>query len=318
MKKLLLALKSFEHHTSSESWLLQKGLEYNGWVLCGVGLKHDTGDVGRIIEAETVESGPPDVVIVSDHREWDGGSFQGGREAFYNLDAITCPKLSILKDAQWAKDGWYHKQYDHLITYYHTAARVSGLPAERMIRTYHCVDADKVPHMRAGSMSVPRRGCLLSGANNKTYYPLRARLWSDPQGVWDSLAHPGYQDKRCHSDVYLATLNRYKVAICTASVFDYALRKIIEAVACGCVVVTNLSYSDKLPMIDGSLVRVGNDCSVKEMREVVSRCIDSYDSDRQREWAAACSRYYDYRSVYRILDTDIIEKLSLSNHGSCY
>src|SRR5690606_31820424 len=89
---------------------------------------------------------------------------------------------------------------------------------------------------------------------------------------------------------YLQTLSRYKVAICTASAYGYALRKIIEATACGCVVITDLQ--EELPWIDDNLVRISPDITEAELAELIKRLLSEYDPDHQ-EWLSkvACGVY---------------------------
>jgi hypothetical protein len=92
-------------------------------------------------------------------------------------------------------------------------------------------------------------------------------------------------------------LSRYKVAICTSSIYGYALRKIIEATACGCRVITDLPSDEVLPLIDDNLVRL--ECNhpteaVKEVTRLLPELYDSYNPDTQLELATRAKVWYDY------------------------
>jgi hypothetical protein len=108
----------------------------------------------------------------------------------------------------------------------------------------------------------------------------------------------------------LDTLSKYKVAICTSSIYGYALRKIIEATACGCIVITNLPESDRLPFIDDNLVRVfphpeKEFLTLQRYGNRIRECIEKYDVERQRHFAEQAIKYYDYRVMCGKLVADI-------------
>jgi hypothetical protein len=119
------------------------------------------------------------------------------------------------------------------------------------------------------------------------------------------LPHPGYGLIGHRTAAYLQTLSRYKVAICTTSKYGYALRKIIEATAVGCRVVSDLPVDDVLPEIDGNITRISIDNSTAEIASIVHDLAASYSDEQQRIYAEKAIKYYDYRRLGRQLAADI-------------
>jgi hypothetical protein len=96
---------------------------------------------------------------------------------------------------------------------------------------------------------------MVSGAASNAY-PLRQRVIRDALDLGvDVLRHPGYGNQGPRTPEYMRHLAGYKVHVATASMYGFALRKIIESVAMGCTVVTDLPAYDVLPEIDGALVQ---------------------------------------------------------------
>lgn len=157
------------------------------------------------------------------------------------------------------------------------------------------------------------KGCLLSGAISDAY-PLRKRLvnhsWALPYCT--VMRHPGYHRRGCNTPEYLNTLCKYKVSICTSSKYGYLLRKIIESVACGCVVITDLPEDEVVPEIDGQLVRVRPDTSTQEIASLVAFSINTYDHETQARLALKAINRFDYRIECRRLANEVENhKLSL-------
>jgi hypothetical protein len=119
------------------------------------------------------------------------------------------------------------------------------------------------------------------------------------------LRHPGYAMAGCATPAFLQILNRFKVAICTSSVYGYALRKIIEATACGCVVVTDFPADEILPEIDDNLVRIHPRIGLPRLAALIGRLTDSYEIDLQRHYAERARAFYDYRAIGCRLAADI-------------
>jgi hypothetical protein len=119
------------------------------------------------------------------------------------------------------------------------------------------------------------------------------------------LRHPGYHRKGCCTPGFLQELGHTKVAICTASIYGYALRKIIEATACGCRVLTDLPEDEVLPDIDGNLVRIHRNTGHKDVVKVIQRLLDEYNPERQANYAVMAKEFYDYRPMGVKLANDI-------------
>jgi hypothetical protein len=110
------------------------------------------------------------------------------------------------------------------------------------------------------------------------------------------LRHPGYQnDRGPATPYYLRFLNHHKVSFATASSYGFALRKIIEGVACGCTVVTDLPSFDVLPEIDRALIRIKPTISDLELTLVLQEAAETWEEEGRRKWAEKAIAYYDYR-----------------------
>lgn len=310
--RIALAVASMREHMTDEGWQIMHGLEENGWGLAGHGLTYNCTDVAHILRAH----GDLETILVQDKREWDllPGDFRDP-DAYFT--GITCLrdrhdifKLTILKDAQ--HRPLYHRESAEEIgchawvIYYHpsiVAALAPYVRPEHLIRTYHTIDPSIVPPF------VPareRRSALLSGAVGRAY-PLRSRLVQSIhrlRGV-EYLKHPGYHRNGCATPAFLQKLSQYKVAICTSSIFGYALRKIIEATAVGCRVITDLPVDEIMPFIDDNLIRVSPSCSMGEILTAVRHAVSSFDEERQRQLALQAVLFYNYKSVCMHLSDDI-------------
>lgn len=310
--KVALAVESMKRHTSDEGWQLMAGLESAGYIVHGYGICNgnlvNQTNVSAILKLEE-----PGIVVVQDKREWIGRTAGSGfdeRERFVNVGELAKRsdvfKVTILKDAhndhalqtEAAEEMVIHAW----IVYYHSRIVKHLAPYVRerhLIRTYHSVDKGVVPKFVSGKI---RHKALLSGAISKAY-PLRLKLRE--ARLADYLLHPGYGRLQCFTEEYLHTLSKYKVAICTSSVYGYAVRKIVEASACGCRVITDLPADDVLPCIDSNLIRVRPDVSLKEFSDILDEACQTFDDDEQAEAAEAAKYYYDYRRLGRQMMVDI-------------
>lgn len=326
MARVGLAVASMQAHTSDEGWQLFEGLEMGaeGWTLAGHGLSTYGGhknshtldwltDVPRILDWVQ-----PAVALVQDAREWQGLT-AGGPRGFNHLESFTCVgalrerpdvfKLTVLKDAQ-ARPDYHRAAADEIgchawVVYYHPAVVAHVAPYVRpghLVRTYHSVDPAAVPAYTPHG----RAGCLLSGAISGAY-PLRTRLLREAARLPECsvLPHPGYRRDGCRTPEFLKALSRHKVAVCTASVYGYALRKLVEGVACGCVVVTDLPADEVLPEIDEVLVRIRPDTPTGVIADLLRGLYASYDPERQAHYAAKATAYYSFREAGRRLAADI-------------
>lgn len=306
-----LAVVSMKEHMTDEGWQIFNGLRHAGYELAGYGLVTYGGHEGSHTQSSMTDVGKilkwihPRTLVLQDHREWDISShnFRDPRARFTNVHLMRKKhdifRLTILKDAQ--QQPAYHQQAaveigcHAWIVYYHPRIVNFVAPYTRfqhLIRTYHTIDTAFVPPLleRAG-------GCLLSGAVSGAY-PLRKRLVDnlDKLPYTNLLKHPGYHRNGCATPDYLKILSRYRVAICTASIYGYALRKLIEATACGCRVITDLPVDEILPEIDGNLIRIHPNTPLKEIAEVIDDAIDTWDEAVQHEYSQAAMERYDYRN----------------------
>lgn len=317
-----LAVESMSRHMTDEGWQLFAGLEMGGgYTLAGHGLSTYGGrdrshtldgltDVPRILDWVR-----PQTVLMQDKREWEGLTADRSRDPamrFRNVEALAgCGAFigTVLKDAQNGPN--YHRQSAEEIgchfwvVYYHpdlVAAIAPYVRREHLVRTYHTVDPDVVPKYQAAG----RKPCVLSGAVSGAY-PLRRKLanhaWAIPEMT--VLKHPGYHRNGCTTPDYIRELAGYKVAVCTSSAYGYALRKIIEATAAGCRVLTDLPVDEVMPMIDGNLVRIDPNDPVEKIGQAVRRMARDYDPAWQAYYAAAAVAYYDYRVRGEALPRDI-------------
>ena len=307
--KIALAVESCQRHVTDEAWQIMAGLESAGYTLFGHGLPNGETDVDKIVSTHH-----PQTIIVQDRREWDvhPTSWRDKRAMFSHVDAIKgsgafcvmpvkdvhcCPTTYSAFSDRIGVHAW--------IVHYHPDIVLKLSPymrPEHVVRTYHSVDPDLVP----AYSEVDRHGAVLSGFVSNVY-PWRRRLAAtvDALPYVAYLRHPGYKLGDCATPTFLQILTRFKVAICTCSVYGYAVRKIVEASACGCVVLTDLPEDDVLPEIDGNLVRVSPDIGLAEMTEVLNRMYDEYDSDRQWQFAERAKTCYDYRTLCNKLALDI-------------
>lgn len=319
-----LCVPSMKSHMTDEGWQLFDGLNRGAdtWWLEGFGLEFWTTrgfsfgltDVGEILNQYS-----PRAVLIQDKKEWEGltaGKMFDPRETFRNVGALRARpdvfKLTVLKDAHQRPE--YHRQAaDEMdanawVTYYHPRIVKHLAPyvrEEHLVRTYHSVDSDRVP---ASDKYERFNRALLSGAVSGAY-PLRSRLLKDalsgrlPEVT--PLPHPGYHRNGSVTNQYLDTLSRYKVAICTSSMYGYSVRKLVEGTACGCRVITDLPVDDVLPEIDGNMYRIRPDCPTSEVNRLVSDLCDTYSPADQERWAGKAKTWYDFRASGRRLAADV-------------
>jgi hypothetical protein len=301
---VLLANIDYQRHMTSEGDQFQEGLRAAGWTLCGVGYDGLT-DVRDILARYR-----PARVVVHDPRDWDPESPIAFRRdvGFSGLEALRTWRghvAVVVKDA--ATFLGYQQRWCETvgaraaIVYYHPTSvlrHARWLADVPLVRTYHTVDADAVPPVT----DAPRQRALVSGAVGQCYR-LRQRVVADARHLGVSvLRHPGYGNFGSLTDIYLQTLATYKVSIATSSVFGFALRKIVEGVACGCTVITDLPDYDRLPGIDGALVRVPNGIHLRDLRHAIDAAEQAWTPAQAQRWAEVARVTYDYRAMGAALD----------------
>ena len=309
-RKLGLAVESMRSHMTDEGWQVFSGLEYAGYELCGHALTHDVTSVEWMLNHLY-----PAVVVLQDKREWDvrPGDFRDAKAYFHHVQALRRRddifKLTILKDAHNRPN--YHRDSAeeigcHAWVVYYSPKIVKHLAPfvreEHLLRVYHTLDPRVVPAYSPDG----RKGVLLSGAVSDAY-PFRKRLTNSRGELYETayLSHPGYHRHGSQTPGFLKDLTNYKVAICTASRYGYALRKIIEATAAGCIVVTNLPEDEILPKIDGNLVRVDSSISLQSLNDVLRSLCNDYIPEEQEYYALRAQEYYDFRVAGERLALDI-------------
>ncbi len=320
-----LAVESMRRHMTDEGWQIFAGLESASYNLAGYGIDstNTTRDFygGTMLDTVLARFNP-DTVVMQDKREWEGLTAdrnQDPRMRFTQLESLKARddifKLTILKDAQnsplYHRDSAAEIDCHAWVVYYHPEIVAHLAPFVRpqhLVRTYHSIDPALVPPFSPEG----RKGALISGALSDAY-PLRRSLASNLSLLPDTgrLPHPGYHRNGCQTEEYLKALSRYKVAICTSSRYGYALRKIIEATACGCMVVTDLPRGDALPGIDDNLYRVHSGALPSDVGNLVMRLCRIYNPDLQQQFVDQAKAYYDYRAVGCRLALD---RVTLRNH----
>jgi len=309
MNRLLLANVDYRGHTSDEGDQFQRGLEHAGWQLAGAGYGDGCRDVPQLLRRYR-----PQAVVCHDKRDFSPDSPGCFRRdiGFRDLGALrdsSAFKACIVKDAGSVRN--YHRAFceeigtDAVIVYYDPEAVVALNPwitAYRLVRTYHSVDGDL-----CGSIDLTgsRARAVVTGALSAVY-PIRMRVvqaaTNNPDLGISVIGHPGYRNDGTHTPRYLSMLARYKVHVATASKYGFALRKIIESVAMGCTPVTDLPERDVLPEIDGALVRIAPDCSVRDVTAAVELADRQWNLEERLYWAEKARRWYDWRAMGLRLD----------------
>lgn len=300
--RLFLALRDYEKHTMNQGWLFQKGMEAAGYILVGKDFECPYRDGGQLAEAFE-----PAVAFVADKLDWDAAldGCYDKQAHFTNLQGLgdeSIFRIAMIHDShrRWGIQRQMHEDLNpHAwVCYYHpdiVAVSQPWIRKEHILRTYHSLDPAEVPEF-----TLERIGCIASGARCKEIYPLRETaslaMCHMPEGKY--LRHPGYGNRGSRTAEYLKVLSGFRVAICTASIYCFAVRKIIEATACGCIVITDLPAEEEMPNIDGNLHRVPSDISVKDLIDAARACEASYTIDRQYWFAEQAKEYYDYRRLY--------------------
>jgi len=310
---LILGNASYVSHSTNEGNELQMGLVAQGWHICGPGFPDKENNVRAILNRHR-----PDAVFVQDARDWHAssdGSFGNRHLHFDHYDALAgdpCKKIIVVKDAGTAVE--FQRKFaqdvkaDTALVYYHDDAilKLSPWLADyKRVRIYHTVDAKLINGI---DLSKKRKRAIVSGAVSRSVYPLRSMVFENAKGMGvDTLKHPGYSDKKTFTPEYLETLSNYKVHVATCSSYNFALRKIIESVACGCTPVTNLPAWDVLPEIDGALARINSDATAKDVRSAIDDAANQWRMDERMEWSRKAKAYYDWRESGIRMNKSIME-----------
>jgi hypothetical protein len=312
VRKLILGNVDYRVHMSDENEQLQCGLVERGWEIAGVGYDDGLCDVPDLLLRHK-----PDIVLCMDKRDWDPECVAKRPDLAFTRIGVLAErhdllKLTIIKDA-----GTFQKEYkaffeeivpDVAVSYYEEGAvrRLNTWLREdqQFIRIHHSVDADLI---RKIGLEVEREGVLVSGARGWCYPMRNEAVRRAPDYAWDVLPHPGHHNRGVSTIDYLTRLVGYKVHIATATIFGFALRKIMESVACGCTCVTDLPATDALPVIDDYLERVPQGSSVSALRQCVSRSLADWNLEERKGMAEKALVRYDYHEVCRVFDEQVDE-----------
>lgn len=297
--KLVLGVASMQQHMTDEGWQLTHGLSLNsGYVHCGHGLPEPETNAAALLSKYD-----PSIVVVQDKREWhpQPGNFRDPKAAFRDVTRLrlhASMKLTVLKDSQ-QRPEWHKQSADEMgvhawIVYYHPEIvkhLAQYVRKEDCLRTYHTLNPASVPEFKVDRSE----HSIMSGAISNAY-PLRLVIRNNLYMLSPLvlLSHPGYHRNGCCTTEYMNTLSNYKVAVCTSSRYGYTLRKIIEATAVGCRVITDLPIDDTMPEIDGNLIRIHPSISMGALRQVIHDAADGWDAETQRDYATKALWRYDY------------------------
>lgn len=321
-----LAVPSMRHHMTDEGWQIMLALKSAGYSLYGHGIEGgNTVDVREVLRLSD-----PSTVLVQDEREWRGLTTGKGfdrRETFQHSECLCQRedifKLTILKDSH--QNPPFHSEsavrmgVHAWVVYYHPGIISHLAPyvrPEHLVRTYHSLDSELVTRTVPSVEGKGRRDAVISGAVSGAY-PLRQKIIANLDKIegLHHLPHPGYHRHGPNVEFYLRHLSGFKVSLCTASKYGYALRKIVESTAAGCRVITDLPCDEKMPGIEANLVRVRPDISVPDLVRVVAEVAASYDEEFQREMSYRATRLYDYRFLGAKLALDIEWARASYNQG---
>ena len=320
--RLALVVSTMANHMSNEGWQLMEGLGSSGYSLAGYPQENqDLIDFHMTDVKQILRTTDPGVVLVQDKREWDRSHNRIATplERFTNVEELherdDVFKMTVVKDAH--QRPQYHSQsaaemgVHAWVTYYHPAIIKRLAPylrLEHCIRTTHTIDKNKIPVYHPN-----REGTLMSGAVHFLYYPMRVKIVEVLNHLPSVklLGHPDYHNRGTNTNEYLKIFSKYKVAICTSSKLGYSLRKIIEATACGCRVITDLPCDDVMPMIDDNLHRIDlkhERTFAQRLKELIHHLEETYEDHVQYEFADVAKAWYDFRIVgYRLANN--IERL---------
>lgn len=296
---LCLANSDYTKHMTSEGQQLQDGLRSCGWSLAGYGYIDDCVDVRHLLDRYK-----PQNIFVQDCRDWraDSGGCFDKRVSFGNwrlLKECDARVFTVCKDAGTVID--YQQRFADeigalaILIYYHQESVTKLSPwlnSYRLIRIYHSIDSGDILSI---DLSKERRDAIVSGAVSAVY-PTRETAIRNHEAIGlDVHRHPGYGNTGSSTPAYLRLLSGYKAHLACSSSYKFALRKIIESVAVGCIPVTDLPEYDILPAIDKYLVRIPQSASVDQIKSGVDAAKEIWSQSLALEMQEAAVSFYDYR-----------------------
>lgn len=304
---LQFGVEAFKDYASDTAYRIQAGLAAQGYTCFGKRFpgQQDCTDMRKVVEREW-----PDIVHVEDWNTWNPKMRQKASldVEFTNWEWLG-QQPDILRCTKHA-DPWHHaaeqKHFQqvfnpHAILVRYELDRVSRIAPymkkDLLVRLYHTVTREFCQPIEER-----HKICLLSGALHGRVYPLRTRIWQEVKQLpgWEETFTIRPHHRWLHSGGsavpdYMKALAQYKIAFVGCSVWLAAFKKHYEATAAGCIVVTNLPETDKVPIVDENLVRVPDDITVKELVELCKDLAGGWDLEKQRDLARRVIERYDYR-----------------------
>lgn len=313
---LVLSNILYQQHGTDEGNQLQGGLALAGWLLCGYGYHEGCVDVRQILDKHK-----PSVVLVQAREDFDAsspGTFDK-RVSFKNIDALASHpeifKIQVVKDCPGRHDrreAWCNEiKADALLTYYHHDSVVPLSPwMEKypLIRHRHTIDKHAVNDL---PFSRNRKRCIVSGAMNREVYPLRTLAMNNAKSLGvEVLTHIGYGCIGNRNTDYLLKLCQYKVSIACSSRFGFSLRKLTEAAAAGCMVVTDLPKYDSLPWLDDALIRLPQGANLQHLQGAIDEAERTWTPEKAESFRALAMEHYDWQTNGTELSETIIKVAS--------
>jgi len=298
-------------HMTSEGLQLQNGLRHSGWSLAGYGYIDNCANVRQLLERYR-----PDRVFIQDCRDWradSGGCFNKKihYDKWESLKRDGVKSFTVCKDAGTVSE--YQRKFaddigaSAILVYYHEQSVTELSPwlkNYKLIRIYHSFDGDLLALI---DIKKDRKPALVSGAVSGVYPTRQTAISRHIELGLDVLAHPGYGNKKSYTKEYLDKLSEYRVHLACSSSYKFALRKIIESVAVGCIPVTDLPEYDRLPVIDDFLVRIPQSASFEQIKDGLAVASGRWSQDLANKMQQAAVSFYDYR--------DSGERMSIAMKG---
>lgn len=306
---LQFGVEAFKDYASDTAYRIQAGLADQGFTCFG---KRFPGDRNCTDMREVVERERPDIVHVEDWNTWNPKMKQKASAdvEFTNWEWVG-QQEGILRCTKHA-DPWHHfeeqKHFQRVFNPHAVLVRYEPdlvsrcapyMKRELMVRLYHTVTREFCRPVREKGRD---RICLLSGACHGVVYPLRTRIWREVRQLpdWEKTFTHRVHHRWLHSGGsavpgYMEQLARYKVAFVGCSKFLAAFKKLYEATAAGCIVVTNFPETDRVPVVDENLFRVPSDISAEALQEICRELAFIWDEEKQKDLAQRTIARYDYR-----------------------
>jgi hypothetical protein len=329
VKCIQFHVAAFRNYASDTAWLLQHGLELEGFTPFGRRFpgEQDCTDMRAVCQRER-----PDVVFSEAWNTWnpempqpaskdigfDNYDWLGSQPGIFRVTNHDDPWGHPEKHAEW------HRRFrpDVILVRYEIARVLQIAPyveRSKLMRIHHSVTRE---YCRPVTAEGRDRVCLLSGASSERIYPMRARLWREVQQLpdWERTftIRPHHHWSRTGGSAvpdYMRALAGFRVMFVGTSVFKVAFKKLYEGTAAGCIVVTNLPETDRVPVVEENLVRVSDDIGAADLRDLCEGLAARWDLDRQRDLARRVIDRYDYQSEAARIRRGVLARAGIPEGG---